>query len=1038
MSSELPKSADQLDVLLRAYAAEKRLTGSRSKRRRRRSRVGPSEISLVFDTETTTDHAQRCRIAIYQLRVGKRLDEEGIAYDGEALSEREIETLRAYTAARGLPPPLSLAEFRSEIVLARAYDCGALILGFNLPFDLARIALDAAPARTGPHSRRMHGGFTLKLSEKRSRPHVQIKHLNARSALYNFTAPAEAETVRSKRKAASEPIHRGHFVDVRTLAAALTSSSHTLESLCRALKVETQKHASAEHGAELSFDYLDYARADVQATWECWEALRDRLESYGLDLAPWDVTSEATIGKAALATMQIAPWRTVQPDCPPELLAKIMPSYFGGRTEVRWRRTIKRVALMDFTSMYPTVCTLMGLWRFVIAEGFSTSDATAEARELLATATADGLQDRGVWRDLTMLVRVEPDFDLLPVRARYQRERHPTIGLNFLTAPFPVWVTLADCLAAKLLSGKAPKVLEAIRFDPGPPQAGLRPIDLFGVHRIDPYKDDLFHKLVCLREAERRSMAGKSEAEKAEIEGRRAGLKTTVNATSYGIFIQVNVEKDDNGADLLVHGPSGDPFANRSNKIETPGPYSHPLLATLITGAARLMLALAEHRALALGLDWVFCDTDSIAVAKPDELPEAAFAEKVRELAQWFSPLNPYDFDGSILKIEEYNFDPDGSGELRPLYCLAISSKRYALFNVGADGRPILRKVSAHGLGHLLAPYGDEDAPPDIPTPLPSLREGKDRAERWHHDLWWKLIEAAMAGRLDTFRCDYHPAALLQPAVSRYSPTTPELLRWHGAMNDGKAYADQVKPFGFAFNLHPKRRLASFDDFAALAGDCGDGDDIHPVAPFDRDLRRAIAQAFDRVTGKPVSPDQLQTYAEALAEYHHSPESKFLNGEPFDTGRTERRHIIAGGVELIGKEADALEETFFLGIKRDLTISYGAHPLAAAKTFGEIIQLARHFGEKPIADATGLPRSTVRKVASGQSVRTKVAPAELHRRLQLFLHRKAREQAEQHRKIRELQEAVIREGGVRKAARKLGLDPSNLSKVVRRHTPPDS
>lgn len=271
--------------------------------------------------------------------------------------------------------------------------------------------------------------------------------------------------------------------------------------------------------------------------------------------------------------------------------------------------------------------------------------------------------------------------------------------------------------------------------------------------------------------------------------------------------------------------------------------------------------------------------------------------------------------------------------------------------------------------------------------------------------------------------------------MSRYSPTTPELLRWHRAMNDGKAYGDQVKPFGFAFNLHPRRRLAAFDDLAALSGDSDDGANIHPVAPFDRDLGRAVARAFDRVTGKPVSPDQLQTYAEALAEYHRSPESKFLNGEPFDSGRTERRRVIGCGVELIGKEADALEETFFLGINRDLTISYGPHPIAAAKAFGEIIGLVRQFGEKPIADAAGLPRSTIRKIAALQSVRTKVAPAEIHRRLQLFLHRRAREQAERHEKMRELQEAVIREGGVRKAARKLEIDPSNLSKAIRRHLP---
>ncbi len=50
-------------------------------------------------------------------------------------------------------------------------------------------------------------------------------------------------------------------------------------------------------------------------------------------------------------------------------------------------------------------------------------------------------------------------------------------------------------------------------------------------------------------------------------------------------------------------------------KREQPGRYYHPLLATLITGAARLMLALTERLAFEHGLNWAFCDTDSMAFA---------------------------------------------------------------------------------------------------------------------------------------------------------------------------------------------------------------------------------------------------------------------------------------------------------------------------------------------------------------------------------------------------------------------------------------
>ena len=50
--------------------------------------------------------------------------------------------------------------------------------------------------------------------------------------------------------------------------------------------------------------------------------------------------------------------------------------------------------------------------------------------------------------------------------------------------------------------------------------------------------------------------------------------------------------------------------------------------------------------------------------------------------------------------------------EIEPLYCLAISAKRYVLFNIGPDGRPIIRKASAHGLGHLNPPYDEHRVPP--------------------------------------------------------------------------------------------------------------------------------------------------------------------------------------------------------------------------------------------------------------------------------------------------------------------------------------
>ena len=66
--------------------------------------------------------------------------------------------------------------------MAIGRDVGAQITGFNLPFDVSRLAIDHYSARGS-----MRGGFGLKLSEKASRPRVAIKHLSQSAAMIRFT-----------------------------------------------------------------------------------------------------------------------------------------------------------------------------------------------------------------------------------------------------------------------------------------------------------------------------------------------------------------------------------------------------------------------------------------------------------------------------------------------------------------------------------------------------------------------------------------------------------------------------------------------------------------------------------------------------------------------------------------------------------------------------------------------------------------------------------------------------------------------------------
>jgi hypothetical protein len=225
-----------LDIMIRAYAEEvtpvDTAQGSAGdatehhKTSKRRELPQPSDWVLCFDTETTTCPAQRFKVGFYRLYERSRLEEEALFYDAAALSEADCATVVAYAAARGLPPPISLEQFRKDVLIGRGFDLGATIVTFNGPFDFSRIALDAGPARATSWRRKMQGGFSLKLTDRSNHPAIQIKPLNPRAALVECTAPRRQETSRSRRKQDDyAPIDRGFFVDVKTLAAALTARS---------------------------------------------------------------------------------------------------------------------------------------------------------------------------------------------------------------------------------------------------------------------------------------------------------------------------------------------------------------------------------------------------------------------------------------------------------------------------------------------------------------------------------------------------------------------------------------------------------------------------------------------------------------------------------------------------------------------------------------------------------------------------------------------------------------------------------------------
>jgi DNA polymerase elongation subunit (family B) len=137
-----------------------------------------------------------------------------------------------------------------------------------------------------------------------------------------------------------------------------------------------------------------------------------------------------------------------------------------------------------------------------------------------------------------------------------------------------------------------------------------------------------------------------SPSEREALESQQQALKILANATSYGIFVEINVEELTKPTSALRYSDDGTPFEISIDNAELPGTYFHPLLASLITAAARLMLGIAERLAHDAGLDWAFCDTDSMAFAKPADMKDAEFHRRVADIRNWFNVLNPYDGPG--------------------------------------------------------------------------------------------------------------------------------------------------------------------------------------------------------------------------------------------------------------------------------------------------------------------------------------------------------------------------------------------------------
>jgi len=855
------------------------------------------EHVLVIDTETTIDTAQKLNFGVYRRcklgAAGYQCVEEGLLY-ADGLDNQQRKVLERYVddpknvpgiEVKMFPPRMQLNLYSQSKFLERVF-WGAIrkaemVVGFNLPFDLSRLALKSSPAG--------RGGWSLVMSLRKSRktgemepnperPRVVITSKDSKMAFIGLGS------ILHRREWPNE----GRFLDPRTLGWALRNESHNLEDACKAFNVPGKmKHKPT---GRVTIKEINYCRQDARATVNLLNAMKREFDQHPFELRPDKAYSPASIAKAYLNVMRIA-----VPKAKFNVLDReqgiAMQGYFGGRAECRIRRTPVPVVHTDFTSQYPTVNALLGNWDLLTAESVGFEDCTDEVRKMLAEMELENTFNPAFWKRLSFFALVRPERDILPVRTVYNG-RTQNIGLNYLTSEKPIWFAGPDVVVSHLQTGKAPEILKAIRMVPHGQQHNLETTNLAGMVAINPGSDDFFCRVI-----EQKSVHKPTNKPVARF------LKILGNSGSYGLFVEMNQEKTRKPVNVKVF--SGEMIFERSySVIEKAGRWYFPPLASLITAGGRLLLTMLERSVTDAGGSYLFCDTDSLCIVSSElgglvpcpgghyRMPDGGEAvraltwDEVKKFADRVNSLNPYSASlvPDILKIEDINFvDSDPHKARRQLYGYAISAKRYALYTQTENDICIV-KASGHGLGYLYLPKDGFNKDAD--------------AAIWVVEAWDWLL------RKDLGPPCKEPAPLDYPAMMRMALTSPIVMRNYRP--------EWLAPYSFFF----------FPLLSDLGGyPAGyDRSNFKFITPFTSDRRKwAKLEGINLCDGRHYRVELLpnakqnrvvpESFRIILRLYLRRPESKSLapNGAPCvaDTqGLLGRASIVAREIIPVGKETD--------------------------------------------------------------------------------------------------------------------------------------
>ncbi len=946
-----------------------------------------------------------------------------------------LETVRkSREATTGIPHHLVTRDQFVEDILFRnerikgAVPIPVLVLGHKLDFDLERLPAFGAGMAKGDF---FYGGFSLTMGRsvfkggknkgKPSGPVIQLKKIGPGKNNYRAVSRFNAH------------LHTHQFVDTLMLAKALLGADTpgSMDALCDLFKGPLPKE-EVEHFKPLTRDYVEYCLNDVERTWFIYTRLRELYQQHGRTTPIWGLYSVASVGKAYYKDFGIEPFlhKNMKGSAANKLktlklCGVSMEAMIGARAECGIRHQIREVINKDFKSQYPTINIKLGLQDLLLAERVDTHEdectasgdwlkggedaAFLESVSILdmddgagapyifgdhALLGKDKSRSDKMWRQLLGFALIDPAGAILPLRTAFQDaadnddgKASINVGLTEIEHGPAIWVTYLDVLASKFLTGRMPRLLKTMRMVPVGRQSNLEKISFFGdaAYEIDLTQPDgdIFKRILEMRDEIKAKMSdlAKGSQEYNRLNAMQLALKLIANSTSYGVFVQVDVDERAKPTKISVlHGTDERKIVARqrtrtddgsqeasSIKVEKPGSWFAPW-GPLITAGGRMLIAIAEtlarHEGRAYGgIPYGMCDTDSMAFVRPEAMPRAEFRAVVERIGRYFQRINPYaSVNGKEVEVfatEDINFAFTNEGgkfkivkpkQMKPLYILSISAKRYAIANIvrpdgsdydsledlHADWRNavvILRKVSAHGLGPITAPgyalppddgvhlavpfkYGDDGElvlKDGKPVPLYSeVCHGKGNA-RLFLDMWKRAFELFVQheglktgreiARLIEVEMHKWPG-LDQPQFKQRSLNTWSQFKQYGNLRNRRA--------GMFFNVLPAPLDADFgmvgqsfdiDQYFGKSLYCQGGSDINVVKLL------AEGQVWWQSDNGSASnfvgehkPYRLQTVAEAIGDYFDRTEFK-AKGE---YGRLERHRVAVSQREYVGKETNFL------------------------------------------------------------------------------------------------------------------------------------